>query len=100
MQKSGLTVKELKSLSTEELTKLRETSLKMADKYRTERAAKTILINSVYGAAGNIHFPLYNHNRASVIRKRLQQSQKQIFKYKHQAVKIENILTERRTVSS
>ena len=58
---------ELEALSTEELTKLRDTTLDMVDKYNTEQLTKKILINALYGATGNAHFPLYNRDYASGI---------------------------------
>lgn len=61
------TVEELKTLSTEELMKLREIALDMADRYNTEQLTKKILINALYGATGNAHFPLYNRDYASGI---------------------------------
>lgn len=61
------TLEELKNLSTEELTKLKELSDDLASKYDTEQMTKKILINAMYGATGNLHFPLYNRDYASGI---------------------------------
>lgn len=60
-------IEELEALSTEELTELHSTALDMVDKYNTEQLTKKILINALYGATGNTHFPLYNRDYASGI---------------------------------
>lgn len=58
---------ELKSLSIEELEELKSLSLMKKDFYNTKQLVEKTLINSLYGAIGNVYFPLYNEDIACAI---------------------------------
>jgi len=58
---------ELNNLSTEELEGLLKLSENNESLYNTRQLVEKTLINSVYGAMGNRHFPLFNEDMAAAI---------------------------------
>ena len=61
------TEEELKSLSIEELKELKSLSLMKKDFYNTKQLVEKTLINSLYGAIGNVYFPLYHEDIAVMV---------------------------------
>lgn len=61
------TEEELNSLSVEELKLLSNTSKNLSSLWHTNQLAQKVLINSLYGALANRHFPLFNEHMAAAI---------------------------------
>lgn len=61
------TKEELQKLSKEELQKLYKLAENGENLYNTQQLVEKLLINSLYGALGNKHFPLFNADIAAAI---------------------------------
>lgn len=58
---------ELQDLGTEELEKLLAESAYLESQFNTQQMSEKTLINSLFGAFANRHFPLFNENLAGAI---------------------------------
>jgi hypothetical protein len=58
---------ELNNLSTEDLSLLLKEAENKESLYNTKQSVEKVLINSLYGALGNKHFPLFNEHMAAAI---------------------------------